>query len=126
MESTGSDPQRTQWLRRADQATVAVLVAASLAAVVLWWGTHGGWRGQLVEWDLSQPQTASFQVDVNSADWPELAQLPGIGPVLAQRIVEVRKASGPFKEVNDLRRVRGIGPAKLKQIEPYLHPFAEQ
>jgi competence protein ComEA len=79
-----------------------------------------------VEWDLSEPKTAHFQVDVNSADWSELAQLPGIGPMLARRIVEVRKASGPFKEFRDLRRVRGIGPGKLKQIEPYLRPLGER
>jgi competence protein ComEA len=124
LASTEIDPQRSRWLRRADQATVAVLVAASLVAVVLWWGVHGGWQGRLIEWDRSQAQTARFQVDVNSADWPELAQLPGIGPVLAQRIVEVRKASGPFKELDDLRRVKGIGAITLKRLAPYLCPLA--
>lgn len=85
MASSDSEPERTVWLRRADQVTVAVLVAASLVAVVLWWGVHGGLGRRLVEWESSQPQTAHFQVDINLAEWPELAQLPGIGPVLAQQ-----------------------------------------
>ena len=110
------------WLRRADQATAAVIVAASLVAVIFWWWSHGGLQRRLVEWDASRPQIAKFQVDVNTAEWPELAQLPGIGPMLAQRIIEVRETSGPFTDASSLRRVRGIGPITLKRIEPYLLP----
>ena len=76
----------------------------------------------MVEWDKPRPQVAKFQVDVNTADWPELAQLPGIGTTLAQRIVEVRESEGPFTDANSLRRVRGIGPITLRRIEPYLQP----
>ena len=49
-------------------------------------------------------------VDVNRADESELDQLPGIGPVLAGRIVAERETNGPFSGYLDLQRVRGIGP----------------
>ena len=101
---------------------MAVIVTASLIGVIAWWWAQGGWQRRLVDWDVSRPQTATFHVDVNTAPWPELAQIPGIGPTLAQRIIEVREASGPFTDTKSLRRVRGIGPTTLKRIEPYLQP----
>lgn len=115
-------PPRPYWLlRRADQASVAVLTVLGLAAVVGWWVWQGGLRGRLIDIESPQPAPLAFQVDVNAADWPELAQLPGIGKTLAQRIVEVRQADGPFLDHDDLRRrVRGIGPKTLESIRPYL------
>jgi len=68
---------------------------------------------------------AAFQVDINQAEWPELSQLPGIGPTLALRIVESRQNDGPFRGHDDLRRVRGIGPRTLQRITPYLVPMPE-
>jgi competence protein ComEA len=120
-------PRRPHWLlRRADQATVAVLVLVGLAATAGWWVWQGGLQGRLIELDRAEPQVAQFQVDVNSADWPELVQLPGIGETLAKRIVASRAASGPFRDHNDLRRVRGIGPKTLENIRPYLLPMPEE
>jgi len=46
----------------------------------------------------------------------ELALLPGVGSVLARRIVEERRVRGHFESVEDLLRVRGIGPVKLAAI----------
>lgn len=50
-------------------------------------------------------------VDVNRATAVELETLPGIGPVLAQRIVEERERGGPFARIEELTRVSGIGDA---------------
>jgi competence protein ComEA len=117
-------PPGPNWLlRRADQAAVAVLVLAALGATIGWWLSHGGWQGRLVEVERAEPRTASFQVDINQADWPELVQLPGIGPVLAGRIIESRRTEGPFVDHHDLLRVRGIGPKTLEQVRPYLRPM---
>lgn len=55
-------------------------------------------------------------VDINSAGEAELGELPGIGQALAARIVEHRDANGPFKSVEDLRNVKGIGAALLAKI----------
>lgn len=113
-------------LRRADQAAVGLLVAAGLAAIVGWWLVHGGWHGRLVEVDRAADQRARFQVDLNTAQWPELAQLPGIGQTLARRIVQSRTEEGPFPDHEALQRVRGIGPKTLDQIRPYLRPMPSQ
>ena len=55
-------------------------------------------------------------VDLNRADETELQTLPGVGPVLASRIVAHREANGPFVTVEDLLDVSGIGEAKLGSI----------
>ncbi len=61
-----------------------------------------------------------LQLDLNQATAVQLMQLPGIGPVLAQRIVEYRDQHGPFESVEELLRVRGIGPRRLERLRPYL------
>ena len=58
-------------------------------------------------------------VRINSASASELQQLPGIGPALAQRIVETR-SSGRFNSADDLLRVPGIGKAKLAKLRDYV------
>ncbi|WP_440441900.1 helix-hairpin-helix domain-containing protein [Phascolarctobacterium succinatutens] len=58
-------------------------------------------------------------VRINSASARELQQLPGIGPALAQRIVETRN-SGRFTSADDLLRVPGIGKAKLAKLRDYV------
>src|SRR5262249_39725312 len=58
-------------------------------------------------------------IDINQANWQELQQLPGIGPKIAQRILDER-AKSPFESVEDLRRVSGIGPRILERLRPYI------
>lgn len=58
-------------------------------------------------------------VRINSASARELQQLPGIGPALAQRIVDIR-SRGRFASVEDLLRVPGIGKAKLAKLRDYV------
>ena len=51
--------------------------------------------------------------------------MPGVGEVLAKRIVDDREVHGPFRDDSDLRRVRGIGPKTLDGMRPYLMPMPE-
>ncbi len=61
-----------------------------------------------------------FSLDVNAATVEELALLPNVGPTLAQRIVEERTAHGPFQEISDIKRTRGIGDERFRQMEKML------
>jgi len=56
-------------------------------------------------------------IDINTADAMELTTLPGIGPSKANAIVEYRKAHGPFKSIEDLIKVKGIGAKTLNNIK---------
>ncbi len=55
-------------------------------------------------------------VDLNTADEQQLDALPGVGPATASAIVAYRASHGPFRSVDQLLEVRGIGPAKLDQL----------
>lgn len=125
MSTQRPDPPYPWLLRRADQAAIAGLALMAIVALGLYWLAQGGWQGRLIEIDRELPRTLRFLVDVNRADWPELAQLPGIGESLAKRIVASRREVGPFREPDDLLRVRGIGPKTLDRVRPYLVPLVD-
>jgi competence protein ComEA len=57
------------------------------------------------------------QVNLNTATLADLDSLPGVGPVLAQRILDARTAQGGFTAVSDLRKVDGIGDARYEQLK---------
>ena len=61
---------------------------------------------------------AVSKVNLNRASADELQVLPGIGPVLAQRMVDWRKAHGRYRTVDDLQEVKGIGKKRLEQLRP--------
>lgn len=117
-------PQIIRLLRPRDQAPIAVMLACALVMIWGYWRLHGGHRGELIEIDRAAPLQARYQVNVNGAEWPELAQLPGIGHILAQRLVLERQTNGPFESLDDVRRVRGIGQRTLERIRPFLIPIA--
>ena len=59
-------------------------------------------------------------VNINKASAEELATLPGVGPKLAARIVEHRTATGPFKTLEELMNVKGIGEKSFRKLQPHL------
>ena len=84
-------------------------------------GKHlGGWGGKEQFKESPAPSAsatnaASTKIDVNNATRKELETIPGIGPVMAQRIIDAR----PFQSANDLQRVDGIGKKKYEIIRPF-------
>ena len=110
---------------------LAMLVAT--IAVVLWIG----WPVPKEELSQTQPKQsiavqvpatppvvavptakAASKVNLNRASADELQVLPGIGPVLAQRMVDWRKTHGRYRTVDDLQEVKGIGKKRLEQLRP--------
>lgn len=66
---------------------------------------------------LSEVQEIKTQkININTASSILLQSLPQIGPVLADRIIQYRNEKGPFKNIEELTRVRGIGQATLNKI----------
>jgi len=59
-------------------------------------------------------------IDLNAATIKELEELPGVGPVTAQRIMEARQKSGRFRRVEDLLAIRGISTKRLEALRPYV------
>lgn len=63
---------------------------------------------------------AGRRIDINRADAADLQAVPGIGPVLAERIFEYRREHGPFRKVEDLAGIGGISRKRVQALEPYL------
>jgi competence protein ComEA len=125
-EQPAPEPIARPLLRHADQAAVAALVMLALVGMAAYWFVQGGHRGELIEIDRAGPLAARYLVDINAAEWPELAELPDLGETLARRIVESRAEVGPFGDHGDLLRVNGIGPRTLETLRPYLLPMPDQ
>jgi competence protein ComEA len=68
----------------------------------------------------AQLLTLGLPLDLNTASTEDLKALPGIGPALAQTIVAYRTTYGPFRTIDDLQQVSGIGPKKLENFRPHL------
>jgi comEA protein len=59
-------------------------------------------------------------ININTANSEELQQVPGVGPVTAEKILQMRKSYGAFKSVDDLLSIRGIGKKRLEKMRKYL------
>ena len=64
--------------------------------------------------------SVSLTLDVNRAKQQDFERLPGIGPVLARRIVEYRESRGAFQDIEQLRRVKGIGKKTFEGIRAFV------
>ena len=122
--SQAPQPAPSRWpaliLRPSDQLVAAAILAAALAVLGLYWTYQQFFGRGLIDIDRAPPREILFLVDVNEADWPELALLPDVGEQLARRIVEYRAKHGPFRDLDQLKDVRGIGPKTFDGMRPYL------
>jgi competence protein ComEA len=104
-----------RWPRVVEMGLAFVLGAVTLLLI------QYGWRRMGDHGQPSMPiEVVVYRLDLNQADRGELAQLPGIGPALADRIVAYREEHGPYSSVEALRGVKGIGPAILERVRPRL------
>ncbi len=92
-------------------------MVAALASVPTLWSDESPSSGP-------RASLPDHHLDLRTCTADELAVLPGIGPALGRRIVESREKDGAFREIEALERVRGIGPATLEAIRPFLRADA--
>ena len=120
-------PKEPYWLlRRADQAAVGTIAFMAMLVLTVHWIQQWRHNRGVIDIEHAKPRVATFLVDVNAAQWPEIAQIPDVGETLARRIVDVRAAGGPYHDLADLRRrVKGIGPKTLEKITPFVAPFEQ-
>jgi len=106
----------------------ALLAAGRLIRRWLLLGPQGTWRepsflnGLLPREPeaVPEPEPPQPPFAVNLVGVDTLVHLPGVGPVLAGRIVASRHEAGPFRDADDLRRVKGIGPKLSARLAPLL------
>ena len=110
----------TLGLRRGDQLFIGVLMTVALVLLGIHWVRLSRWGTEPVEIDRQASRWYDYRVDINTATWVEWAQLEGIGETLSQRIVADREANGPFSSIDDLQRVKGIGPKTIARLRPWL------
>ena len=72
--------------------------------------------GEQIDVGATTAESGSTRISLNSSDAKQLQELPGVGPVIAERIVEWRTANGPFRSVEELSEVSGIGPTMVERI----------
>ena len=114
-----SDPA-TLWLRRADQFFLGVVLILLLVLLIAHrWKLSESGKAE-IEITNQQPREYFYSIDINRASWVEWAQLDGIGEKLARRILEDRNEKGPFRSVEDLKRVRGLGLKLIEKSRPFL------
>lgn len=114
------DSWSTLWLTDRDIAVFTMLAFVVLALLGVRWAQLSGWGRHEIEIERLTPIEYSYRLDLNTATWVEFAQLEGVGETLAMRIVEDRATNGPFQSVDELDRVKGIGPKTLERLRPYL------
>lgn len=76
--------------------------------------------GRLEERPREPAAWPARRLDINRARRAELMLLPGIGPVTADRIIALRERKGHIADLDQLSAVRGLGPARLERLAPYL------
>lgn len=116
----GKEVQSKDWLTRSDQLFLVVMSGLILVTLVVRTFLLSAGGGETVEVDQIAERAYVFEIDINRATWVEWMQLDGVGEVMGRRLVADREEHGPFKSVDDVQRVKGIGSAILEKIRKHL------
>jgi competence ComEA-like helix-hairpin-helix protein len=103
------------------QAQVALIGLLVLTVLLLGTHTFGLLALSTVSAELKPGEPLRYRLELNDASRSELLQLPGVGPKMADRILDHRAKHGPFLTVTDLTKVSGIGPTTLKRLESWVY-----
>lgn len=96
---------------------VCVVLLGCIAVRIARWAA---WEPELKLQGEEKTIQMPARLDVNTAREDELMLLPGVGPVLAAEIVRYRDEHGPYRSLEELTNVRGIGSKTIERLRPYL------
>jgi len=113
------------WLTNRDQWLVVIVsVVVVILLAVKWQNLRYIDRSQIIV--QRGGEDIGYRIDLNAATWVELTQLRDVGPVTAKRIVSNREEFGPFSSIDDLQRVKGIGPKTVEKNRRWLRVRAAE
>ncbi len=110
------------------QAAAVVLTLAGIFGIAANWTSqplqssdvHGVRNSESATTSTGHSTAHRTTLNLNIATQAELEALPGIGPSIAKRIIERRDTVGPYRSIDELDKVRGIGPVILERIRPFV------
>ena len=102
---------------RKESLATFFLITAILIGTGIKYATDQHWWLPETEAVDTNPESIKLKIDLNRAEWYELIILPGIGEQKARTIVEYRKETGAFKNIEQLCEVNGIGIKTVKRIK---------
>ena len=112
--------RRIHGIQNGDQLVAGIGISIFPAASLFYFWQRSVTNSGLIEFKDIPSRKVAYEVDINSAPWPEFANLPGIGEKLARQIVSHREQFGPFESTQQLTDISGIGRSKLAAILPFL------
>ena len=98
-------------LRRSDQRTIAVTLVVVLLLLC--------WYSAVRKQEILEPKPYKFRMDLNTVTHGELQTLPGIGPKLAESIIQYRDQHAPIQDFDEIMNVSGIGIKRHRVMKPY-------
>lgn len=102
---------------RRDELTIMLIILAVMTVLNIYRYTR---RLGQAKFYAAVLEEGTRKISINNASRDELESLPGIGPGLAQRIIEQRRKIGAFKRLEELREVKGVGEKVFQRIMPFL------
>lgn len=106
-------------LQRLEKSVIIILVTALVAglAVSALKRSRAPVNIRIGSFDAESALSANQKININLADAEELTRLKGLGKVLARAIVDYRSNNGSFISVDDIKKVKGVGPALFEKIK---------
>lgn len=122
-----ADRENDPWFNRVrlvifsdQQIQIGALLLACIVGTTGYFILQNWQHNGLIEIDQAEPLHAEFKININQAKLGEMVVLPGVGPKLAESIIDFRESNGPFESLERLADVPGIGPKKLEKMMPFL------
>jgi competence protein ComEA len=118
LPSAPAKPDRfAAWPRSLQLATVSL---ASIFFTLLIVRGQALWSSSNRPLEIESDLPLQFRIDLNEADRATLLQIPGVGEAMAERILSYRQANGPFRNLQQLLEIRGMGAATLERLRPWV------